>query len=188
MSPLLATETSIIVEKLNALIQNIEPPSPFELAQLDRDIDRLANADIVASQCFRGVYYALQGDLKNVGKWFDMAINITPSDPFVYLNYAVALSYLREYEQATKMALKGVSMDSSENAIYKLLLCAYYADDLAILDEWLPKYEKLTGEPHQVAAWLQEDAEDEAELPAIIEEARNSEPIPWERVKEELGL
>lgn len=188
MSPLLATETSRITEKLNALIQRIDPPSPFELAQLDRDITRLGNADIVASQCFRGVYYALQGDPVNTAKWFNMAIDIAPAGPYVYLNYSVALTYLREYEQAVTMALKCVKMDDAPEFIHNLILCAYYADEFAIIDEWLPKYEKLTGEAHEVAIWLQEDAEDEAEIPAILEEAREKGYIPLSKVKEELGL
>jgi len=188
MSPLFATESSKIVEKLNALIRRIEPPSPFELAQLDRDITNLASADIIASQCFRGVYYALQGDSGNMTKWFNKAINIAPSDPYVYKNYSVALSYLREDEQAVTMALKSVGMDNSPETIYNLVLCAYYANDLVIINEWLPKYEKLTGESHEVAIWFQEDAEDEEELEKLGDEIRSGPYISLDNLRKELGL
>ncbi|MDR2819697.1 MAG: hypothetical protein LBB60_04110 [Desulfovibrio sp.] len=68
------------------------------------------------------------------------------------------------------------------------LLAAYYADDQPMLKEWLPKYEELTGEKHEVAHWLEEDAEDEADLAVNGEEYRRGLSIPWEDLKKELGL
>ena len=105
------------------------------------------------------------------------------------MNYAAALVRLRQYESALKVALECIGMDSrNPKAVSNLLLSAYYADDQAVIDEWLPKYEKLTGAAHEVADWLHEDTEDEAELPAILKEAEDEGYIPLDKLKEELGI
>jgi len=188
MNPQPATEMDTVVARLNDLIGRIAPPSPFELAQLERDICRLGNVDVVESQCLFGSYHALRGDLENTVKCFDKALALNPNSSRAYTNYASSLSRLGQHEQAIKMALEGISRNNSQESINILLLCAYYADDHAVIEKWLPKYEKLTGNPHDVAFWLQEDAEDEAYIKEHGDEIRKGPHAPWEQVKKELGL
>ena len=189
MSPLPVAQTDQVVALANALSEKNTPPSSFDLARLDREIRRLADTDPAASQCFRGVYYALQGDLANTTKWFNMALSLAPNHPYVYLNYAFALNRLGQHEQAVKMALESINKGGySPETLSNLLVYAYNADDRATLDEWLLKYAKLTGSPHEIVSWLQEDAEDEAELPAILKEAEKEGYVPLSKIKEELGL
>ncbi|MDR3363232.1 MAG: hypothetical protein LBO64_10425 [Desulfovibrio sp.] len=189
MAPMPAPLADEIVEMVNNLRAKITPPSQFELARLDDAIRRLGDVDIGASQCFRGVYYALQGDEMNAVKWLDIALGLAPDKPDIYLNYSIALSRLGRKEEAVKMALAGVIKgDYTPVAISNLLLAAYYADAEAVLREWMPKYEKLTGTPHKVAIWLEEDAEDEDMVPELLEESRKGGVISLEQLCKELGL
>ena len=188
MTPQRSSELNSAVECLNELIERITPPTEFELARLDGDIRRLGNVDVVESQCLRGMYYALQGDLENTTKWFDMALRSSPDNPRIYINYASMLSRLEQHERAMELALDGVSRESSPGYINILLLCAYYADASNVMDEWLPKYEKIAGKPHEVFFWLQEDAEDESEIAEMGDEMRKGPHTSWEDVKKELGL
>jgi len=189
VSSIPVAETDQLVAQANALMNKRTSPSPFELAQLDRDINRFGKADVVLYQCFRGVYYALKDDLANTTKWFDMALGANPTNHYIYRNYASSLCRLGQHEKAVIIALEGINKgDYTQESIDNLLLRAYYANNHAVLDEWLPKYEKLTDRPHDVAFWLKEDAEDELELPAIHEEAQKHGYTPWEQVKKELGL
>jgi tetratricopeptide (TPR) repeat protein len=186
---MLAAQTDEIVHLVDELRWKILPLSPFEIGRLDSAIRRLGDVDIVASQCFRGVYHALRGDAPNALKWLDMALKTSPDESDIYLNYAVALSHLGRKKEAVSMSLAGISKgDYTPEAISNLLLHAYYADDISVLNEWLPKYKKLTGSPHEVAAWLEEDAEDEATTPELMEESRKGGEISLDRLCVELGL
>jgi Tfp pilus assembly protein PilF len=141
------------------------------------------------SQALRGIYYALQDDLVNTTKWFSMALGVCRTNPDIHMNYAASLCRLGQHEQAVKMAIESITMGNyTPQSLHNLLLSAYYADDHAVLSEWLPKYEKLAGKHHAVASWLQEDAEDEAEIRSLGDEIRNGPFTPWEQVKKELGL
>jgi len=188
MAPQPMPKTDAVVALINELNQGYAPSS-FDLARLDTAIRNLGNADVAASQCFRGFYHALQGDLANTTKRFSMALGMEPNNPDVYMNYATSLLRLQQHEQALKMALECIAKGGRTlDAIHTLLLCAYAADDRAALDAWLPEYAKLAGKPHDVESWLSEDAEDEAELPVILKEAENEGYISLSKLKEELGI
>ena len=189
MAPQPALKTDEIVALINELHQTIADPSPFDLARLDTAIRKLGNEDRAASQCFRGVYYALHGDLANAARWFDMALSVHPVNPDIYMNYAIALSRLEQHGQAVKMALEYVhKCGGAPDAISCLLRCAYNADDHEMLNEWLPRYEKLSGGPHEIASWIQEDAEDEAEIEYLRKESRNGPVISLDKLCKDLGL
>ena len=189
MSPQLAPETDRLIERVNTLLRRPTSPAPFELAQLDGAIRRLSNVGIAVSQCFRGIYYALQGDLANTTKWFDMALCADPANHDVYLNYAASLCRFGQYEQAVKIVFDCISRGAyTPESLDSLLLCAYYGDDHAVLDEWLPKYEKLTGKPHDAVTWLMEDAEDEVEIKELRDEIRNGPYISLDQIRKELEL
>ena len=189
MSPQPALDTDSIIEQLNDFMVRYTPPSTFELAKLDMDISRIGNVDIALSQCFRGVYYALQGDLVNTTKWFNMALSISPTNPDVYMNYSASLCRLGQHDQAIKMALEAINKGGyTPQTLHNLILSAYNAEDHALLEEWLPKYEELTGSSHAAVLWLQEDAEDEAEVARLRDEIRSGPCISLDQIRKELEL
>ena len=189
MTPQPAAKIEEILLLFNELAQLITPPSQFELARLDTAIRNLCNVDTSLFQCFRGLYYALQGDLINTDKWFAMSICTEPTNPDIYMNYATALVQLHQYDKALKIALEGICKDSfNPKAVHNLLLSAYFADDRATIDEWLPKYEKLTGVAHEVAIWIQEDVEDDADIKSMRERDIRKSSIDLNQLCKELGL
>jgi len=189
MTPQPALKVDEIIALINELNLGISKPSPFELARLDAEIRKFGDADIAASQCFRGSYHALQGDLENTVKWFTMALSLAPDNSYVYMNYATMLNRLEQHEQAVNMALESVNKaGGTPESIDNLLVCAYCADNHAAIAAWLPEYEKLTGRPHKVALWLQEDAEDEAGIESLREESRKGASISLVQLRNELGL
>jgi len=189
MTPQPASATDNLIALVNNLMTTATPPSSFDLARLDTGIRNLKNIDAAQSQCLRGIYYALQGDLENTTKWFNMAIASEQSNPDIYMNYAASLCYLGLHAQSLKMTLESINKGNyTPQAIHNLILSAYYADDQSILDEWLPKYEKLTGKPSKIALWLQEDAEDEAEIKRLGDDIRNGPYIGLDKICKELGL
>ena len=189
MSPLPASIADDFLERVNDLMTNAAQPSQFDMARLDMDIRNISNIDVALSQCFRGIYHALQGDLANTTKWFNMALSVNLGNPDIYMNYAASLCRLGQHEQAIKMALEAINKGNyTAQAIHNLLLSAYYADAHDVLDEWLPKYHKLTGNPHAIVTWLQEDAEDEAEIAQLRDEIRSGPYTSLDKIRKELGL
>jgi hypothetical protein len=189
MTPVALPNTSEVSSLANQLLNKLAVPSAFELARLDYLIEKLSNVDIQTSQSFRGVYYALQGDGENALKWHKLALTHVPRHPDVYQCCAISLCYMEKYKEATNIALEGIRYTGENPLLIDLVLRgAYCSGDHDLIDYWLSRYEKLTGEKHYVATWLEEDAEDEAEMPMILEEAEREGYIPLEQVKKELGL
>lgn len=189
MTPVPLPKTDAIVSLINKLNATWKQPSEFDLARLDRLIAQVENADTQASLSFRGVYHALRGDAANAVNWSKRALEHDPTNPDVYNNYAGALLRLGKYEEAVQVALDGINKCGMNQSVINILLhSAYYNDDQELLRRWLPEYEKLTGWPHEVAGWLEEDAEDLAELPQILAETEKEGCISLDELKRVLGL
>jgi hypothetical protein len=189
MSQAPVSKISELVDFVNKLHEKPTGPTDFELARLDQKIREIADSDIAAHQLFRGCYYALRNDLPNTRKWFEMASRTAPGNTIISGNYVAALSRFGLYDEAVALALEVIRKgDNTPEALNALLRCAYDAGDTLVLSEWLPKFEKLTGKPHVVAAWIGEDAEDEAMVADNIEEWRKGPYTPFDELRKELGL
>ena len=176
-----------------ALIRNISDrrthPSGEELALLDRMVNQAAKMNELVGKSFRGAYYALAGDFEQARECHKEAIQACPQIPSVYFNYSVTLSRFKRYEEATEMALKAVVLSGgAPNHVHALLMNAYWSDAHEILERWLPFYEKTTGQPHPVAGWLEEDAQDEAEIMHMVKQVPNGRPTLIDTLKNKLGF
>lgn len=189
MSPVPAPKTDELVALVNKLNKEGKYPSELELVRLRRLIDQVESVDEQAGFSFRGLYHAFKGEEENARKWSALALRNAPAVSDVYNNYACALARLEDWDGAVRMVLDGIKKCGKDMNLAKTLIAvAYHSGDHELIRSWLPEYERLAGKPHEVANWIQEDAEDEADLPEIIKEAERDGYIPWEQVKEELGL
>jgi hypothetical protein len=188
MPPVPALDTAEILSLTRDLLDRGNAPTEFELARLDHLIEKLANADIQASQSFRGVYYALQGDGPNAMKYHKLALSHSKY-PDAYQHCAISLLCLEKPVEATRILLQGIKKTGEDPILIDALLRgAYLSDNHALIAQWLPKFEELTGEKHDVAFWLEEDDEDESMIPELLEESRNGPTISLEDLQKELGL
>jgi tetratricopeptide (TPR) repeat protein len=190
MPPQPATIADDIIDQINKLHRAISVrPSQFELSRLDFAIKKLENVDVDASLSFRGVYYALQGDLENTQKWFELALRRSPNNPDTAVYYAMALSRLEQHEQAIDILLEHIKKYGNRvYSIDRLLMAAYFADNLAVLNEWLPKFESLTGFQHGAVAWLQDEAEDEADIATLRKDSSKGPALSLDQICKELEL
>jgi hypothetical protein len=85
-------------------------------------------------------------------------------------------------------------MDKTDPMLLSSRINAIYGETqdvetlLVTLPPLLEEYEKFVGKPHEVAALLEEDAEDAAWCEAHRHEWDNEPTVPWEKVKKELEL
>lgn len=176
-----------------SLIRNLSDrnthPSGEELAMLERLVSQAAKMNELIGKSFRGAYFALAGDFEQARICHMAAIEACPQMPSVYFNYSVTLSRFKRYKEATEMALKAAVLSrGAPNHVHALLVNAYWSDDQEILENWLPFYEKTTGQPHPVTGWLKEDAEDEAEMMAMVEQVHSGRANPIEALRHKLGF
>lgn len=184
----LADEIKNFLEEL-LKAKEVKEVTEVQLARVKFMIDQLAKADLPQSQSLRAVYYYLSGDSESARQWHELSIKTSPSNSFMYANYASVLHQMGKYDEAIEQYEKALSINRSNyDIISSIIVTAYCASRSDILDKWLPAYKALTGREHYVAEYLLEDAEDEAELDAIIAEGAEKGTIPWESVKKELGL
>ncbi|MDL2216556.1 hypothetical protein LJB81_02340 [Desulfovibrio sp. OttesenSCG-928-M14] len=189
MTPEPALKISEIIALVNKLVK-IEPaPSEFELAKLDSQLRSIIDHDPVGYHSFRGVFFTLSGDYESALRHHDIALQFVPVVPDAYHIYAVSLSKMGRHRDAMHMEEKAIETGGPDiHALSGLIHNAYFANEMQVLDEWLPKFEALTGAPHEVSDWLAEDAEDIADLPAILAEAEKEGCISLYELKKELGL
>lgn len=166
MSQVPATIIPDITNLCNRLCQKAEPPSPFDLARLDDMLKKIGRVDKAAELCFRGVYYALAGNLDKSIEFHERSIKEFPEQSaMLYDNYTASMERLGELDRAIDAALTHISLAGASGAsLESLLAYAYYTGRRDIITQWLPKFHSLTGRPHEIEELMRLDNGDEEDL------------------------
>jgi tetratricopeptide (TPR) repeat protein len=169
------------------------PLSEFEIARAQQLIAKLDKLDIASAHSYRGCLYSVLGRESEAIAENEAAFALLPNALILH-NYASSLIRLGKYDEAKKKLMLARKLDKTDPMILYSLIDAIYAetqdvaDLMATLPPLLEEYEKLVGKPHKAAAVLKEDAEDAAWCEAHEEEWAKEPTVPWEKVKQELGL
>lgn len=133
-----------ILDLLNRLA-NCDSPSQFDLYRLNHLIEQLEKVDYPASLSFRGAYYSLQGKFDKAEEYHKEAIKMQPGAN-TFFNYAMTLQIEEKYAQAVEMLLKAKELCSTDFRCMEVLLQnAAWSGQIALVEEWLPRYSSLTG-------------------------------------------
>ena len=145
-------------DEIMTLINKLEyacSPSQFELFRLDRLIAKIEKVDRAAGLSFRASYYGIQNNFIEAEKWHLAAMAEFPEISYVYFNYAGTLTREGKHNLAIDMLLKAISGGADLDCILGLLQNAAWAKRMDILEEWLPKYCKLTGETLSIEQYVE---------------------------------
>ncbi|HEU6438517.1 MAG TPA: hypothetical protein VE028_13805 [Nitratidesulfovibrio sp.] len=163
--------------------------SEFELAQLERVGKLLLKSSPPNGHTALGIVACLKGDIKRAIREHKASLASAPGDPTMLANYSRTLAVFEKFDEAYELMLQAVLADRTNTSLVSTLaLYAYNAADMENAAKWAHEYRKLTQKPCTVEFWLDEDAEDEAELNDIKTEAESSGYTDWSLVKSELGL
>ena len=164
------------------------PLSEFDIARANKLIAQAGELYPALGHSFRGGLYSLMDKGAESIEEHRLAISLAPHDTVILTNYGTALLLLARYGEALDVFNKALDADGSDaETVSGAIEASYYADRDSLAN-LLDAYKQLTGEPHYVVDWLEEDREDEADIQAIIAEAQEKGVVPWEQIKKELSL
>lgn len=186
MSPVPSQVTIDVINHL-VLEASMRPLYPLELMKLKKAAESILDAIPATAHSVFGVVACLQGDEKKMRHEHELSIKLNPSDSNILKNYSRSLFEHGYVSEAIPYLVKSVELAPEDlDNIDVLLRYAYLDDDTGIIEKWSPEYKKRAGHPHVVESWVAEDKEDLAMLDET--EVNIEECIPWETLKEELGL
>jgi len=136
-------EAFALINKLIAIKADEAGGLDFGIMRLYKIIKEVERAHPVEAYCLWGGYYALLEDKEATQKYYEMALNKSPS-AVIYFNYAVALSFLDEKEKALEIIQKALSLDPANlEYITDALGMSKAAGKEDIYKHWIEKYGQL---------------------------------------------
>ena len=162
--------------------------SEFDIARASSLITKAEKIHPALGHSFRACLCCVTGKHEKSLYEHEIAMSLEPDNTVIALNCAATLFRLGKFEETLELTLSVLGKDKGNiSAASRAPYAAYHCGD-ARLPFLLDAYKTLTGETHEVDAWLAEDIEDEADIPGIIAEAKMDGYIPWEKAAKELGL